>query len=73
LFDLIFRLAGSVDNVVITGASKFVVEGVKADLTLLTTEVDISLNVARLVGEHYILEGDLLDGALPIFGEGKFE
>ena len=73
MFDLIFRLVGSVDNVVITGASKFKVDGVKADLTQLTAEANISLDVARLVGEHYVLEGDLLDGALPIFGEGRFE
>jgi len=71
--DLIFRLNGSVDNVVVTGASNFQVVNVKADLTLLTTEVDISLAAARLVGEHYDLVGDLLDGALPLWGNGSFE
>jgi hypothetical protein len=73
LFDLIFRLVGSVDGVVITGASKFKVDSVTADLIKLTSEANISLDVARLVGDHYVLEGDLLDGALPIFGEGAFQ
>jgi hypothetical protein len=72
LFDLIFRLVGSVDNVVITGASKFQVGDVAADLNTLKTEVNILLAAANLKGEHYVLEGDLLNGALPVFGEGAF-
>jgi hypothetical protein len=72
LFDLIFRIAGSVDNVVVSGASKFKVENVKADLVTLKNEIDISLVVAKLVGEHYVLSGDILNGALEIFGEGAF-
>jgi len=65
-------IAGSVDNVVVSGASKFKVENVKADLVTLKNEIDISLVVAKLVGEHYVLSGDILNGALEIFGEGAF-
>jgi len=65
-------VAGSVDNVVVTGASNFKVEDAKADLTSLVTKIDISLDAARLAGEHYVLEGDLFDGLLEIFGEGSF-
>ena len=57
----------------ISGASTFQVENVKADLTTLSAEVDISLAAAKLVGEKYVLEGDILNGALPVFGEGRFE
>jgi len=63
---------GSVDNVVITGASNFKVVDAKADLTTLTTNIDISLDAAKLVGEKYVLQGDLFNGALEIFGEGSF-
>jgi len=65
-------VAGSVDNVVVTGASNFKVVDVKSDLTTLKNEIDISLDAAKLVGEHYVLEGDLFNGALDIFGEGSF-
>ena len=73
MFDWIFRLIGSVENVVISGAATFVVNNVKADLTTLNAEIDIGLAAARLVGERYVLEGDILNGALPVWGDGKFE
>lgn len=57
----------------ISGASKFKVVNVKADLVTLNAEADITLDAAKLVGERYVIEGDLLDGALPLFGEGSFE
>jgi hypothetical protein len=68
LFDLVFRLKGSVDKVVVTGAANFKVENVKTDLIALSAEVDISLEAARLVGEHYVN-----NGALPLFGEGRLK
>jgi hypothetical protein len=58
---------------VIRGASKFVVESVKTDPDNLRAEVDISLAEARVEAEHYKLEGDLLNGALPLEGEGRLE
>jgi hypothetical protein len=73
LFDWIFRLLGFVENVVITGAAKFEVAKVTADLTKLTAEIDITLAAARVEGERYSLEGDILNGALPVWGEGRFE
>jgi len=66
-------LNGVVDNVVITGASNFKVENVVTDLDLLIAVIDISLDAATIVGEHYNLTGDLLDGALDLFGEGAFQ
>nr|AGM32080.1 hemolymph juvenile hormone binding protein [Coptotermes formosanus] len=67
------KAKGSVDKVVIRGASKFVVESVKTDPDNLRAEVDISLAEARVEAEHYKLEGDLLNGALPLEGEGRLE
>jgi hypothetical protein len=58
---------------VITGAADFKVDNVKTDLDKLSADVDISLDAARLEGEHYKLEGDILNGALPVEGEGSFE
>lgn len=66
-------LNGTVENVVITGISTFKVESVKTDLNALTAVIDISVAVIRLVGERYVLEGELLGGLLPVWGEGKFE
>jgi hypothetical protein len=72
LFDLIFRLKGSVENVVISGASNFKVDSVKTDLVKFGAEVNISLDAAKVVGEKYVIEGDILNGALPLWGEGPF-
>ena len=57
----------------ITGAADFKVDDVKTNLDTLSADVDISLDAARLEGEHYKLEGDILNGALPVDGEGRFE
>jgi hypothetical protein len=59
-----------VDNVVITGASKFVVVSVVANPDLLTAVIDISLDVLKLVGDHYVLDGSL-NGLLDLWGEGS--
>jgi hypothetical protein len=59
--------------VVITGIANFKVDRVKTDLTALRAEVDISLDVARVEGEHYQITGDFHNGALPVEGEGCFE
>ena len=73
MFDLIFRLHGFVKNVVITGASTFKVENVKTEETTpLSAEIDFSLAAATLVGD-YELDGTLLNGALPVYGNGPFE
>jgi hypothetical protein len=59
--------------VVITGIANFKVDRVKTDLTALSAEVDISLDAARVEGEHYQITGDILNGALPVDGDGCFE
>ena len=60
----------AVDNVVITGASKFVVVSVVANPDLLTAVIDISLDVLKVVGEHYVLDGNF-NGLLELWGEGS--
>lgn len=65
-------LVGSVDNVAITGASTFKVVSVVTDVVALTAVIDISVDALKLVGEHYVLEGDL-NGLLPLWGEGAFQ
>jgi hypothetical protein len=73
LFDLIFRLKGFVGNVEITGASEFKVENVITDTTTaLSASIDFSLDSVKLVGD-YVLDGTLLNGALPVYGEGSFQ
>lgn len=57
----------------VSGAGNFRVDAVRADINTLRVEVDISLDEARIEGEHYKLEGDILNGALPVEGEGRFE
>jgi hypothetical protein len=59
--------------VVITGIDNFKVDNVKTDLTTLSAEVDISLDAARVEGEHYNVTGHILNRALPVEGEGRFE
>jgi len=72
LFDLIFRLVGYVENVVITGNSKFKIVSVVTDETAKSAVIDISLDAAKVVGEHYVLDGDI-GGVLPVWGEGAFQ
>ena len=60
----------TVDNVVITGASKFVVVSVVVNPDLLTAVIVISLDVLKVVGEHYVLDGNL-NGLLDLWGEGS--
>jgi hypothetical protein len=64
---------GSVDNVVITGAANFKVYCVKTDPDNLRADVVISFDAVRVEGEHCKLERYILNGLLPVEGEGRFE
>ena len=55
-----------------TGASSFKVGSVKADMTTLKAEINVTLDEILVYGEHYNLTGAILDGALEVFGEGYF-
>ena len=57
---------------VITGNSKFKIVSVVTDETAKSAVIDISLDAAKVVGEHYVLDGDI-GGVLPVWGEGAFQ
>ena len=72
MLDFIFRLVGSVDNVKVTGASNFNVVSVVTNQVALSAVIDISLDAAKVVGEHYKVDGNL-NGLMELWGEGAFE